>query len=105
MQTYFMTEKKKPEDDSLAVFYSDYDLKCAECGKDILKHSLIFNLPVKRAVCLSCAGLDKLVYLPSGNTALTVRSCKYPEVSAVVMTRDSVDEILSLWEHGNPQDS
>jgi len=36
-------------------------------------------------VCLSCADLDHLVYLPRGNTALTRRSRKSSTLSAVVV--------------------
>ena len=80
-----MSDKKKPEDDSLAVFYSEHDQKCAECNRDIETHSLIFNKTVNGAICLACAGLDGLVILPSGNTALTVRSRKYSKRSAVIL--------------------
>jgi len=39
----------------------------------------------KREVyCLSCADLDHLVYLPSGNTSLTRRAKKHSTLSAVV---------------------
>ena len=80
-----MTEKHNSTDDSLAVFYSEHDLKCAECSRDIEKKSLIFNKPDKGAICLSCAGLDGLLVLPSGNTALTVRSKKYSKISAAIL--------------------
>ena len=80
-----MSDKKKQEDDSLAVFYSEHDQKCAECNRDIETHSLIFNKTVNGAICLACAGLDGLVVLPSGNTALTVRSRKYSKISAPIL--------------------
>ena len=38
----------------------------------------------KGALCLSCADLDHLVYLPSGDAALTRRAGKYSTLSAVV---------------------
>jgi len=81
-----MTEKKQQKDDSPTVIYTDYNLKCAGCGKDIDKHALFFDMPVKGKVCLACAGLDHLVCLPSGDTALTKRSRKYSLVSAVVLS-------------------
>jgi len=80
-----MSKKIKPEEESFAVFYTDRDVKCCKCNRDVEKHSLIFNEPVKGAVCLSCAGLNELVILPSGNTALTVRSRKYSKISAVIL--------------------
>ncbi len=36
-------------------------------------------------MCLRCADLDHLVYLPSGNTALTRRASKYSTLRAVVV--------------------
>jgi len=35
-------------------------------------------------LCLTCADFDHLVFLPSGNTALTKRSQKYSNLSAIV---------------------
>lgn len=81
-----MTEKINLEDCDLTVYYTDCALKCAECGKDVDKHAIIFKMPHKGKVCLSCAGLDHLVFLNSGNTALTNRSRKYSVVSAVIMS-------------------
>lgn len=39
----------------------------------------------KGALCLSCADLDHLVFLPTGSAALTRRSAKYSILSAVVL--------------------
>jgi hypothetical protein len=39
----------------------------------------------KGALCLSCADLDHLIFLPSGDAALTRRSAKYSTLSAVVL--------------------
>ncbi|MDJ0703976.1 MAG: DUF2293 domain-containing protein [Leptolyngbyaceae cyanobacterium MO_188.B28] len=38
-----------------------------------------------KALCLSCADLDHLVYLPQGNATLTRRSSKYSSLRAVVV--------------------
>jgi hypothetical protein len=81
-----MTEKINLEDYDLTVCYTDYALKCAECNKDIQIHEIIFKMPYKGKVCLPCAGLDHLVFLTSGDTALTNRSRKYSALSAVVMS-------------------
>lgn len=45
----------------------------------------LFVYDVDRIVCLACAGLDRLTFLPSGNTALTRRATKHSTLSAVVM--------------------
>jgi hypothetical protein len=39
----------------------------------------------KGAVCLSCADLDELVFLPTGDAALTRRAKKHSRLSAVVL--------------------
>jgi len=38
-----------------------------------------------RPLCLACADLDQLVFLPSGDTALTRRASKYSTLRAVVV--------------------
>ncbi len=39
----------------------------------------------ERPLCLTCADLDHLVYLPRGDTALTRRARKHSALSAVVV--------------------
>jgi hypothetical protein len=41
--------------------------------------------PNKGALCLSCADLDHLVFLPAGDVALTRRARKYATLSALVL--------------------
>jgi hypothetical protein len=61
------------------------DSKCGECGEELGRHAWISLQAQKGAVCLSCADLDHLVYLPSGHTALTRRARKNSRLSAVVL--------------------
>jgi hypothetical protein len=69
----------------LKVFISSRDSVCDECG-DALGHKAWITLKEgKGALCLSCADIDHLVFLPSGNTALTRRSRKYSKLIAVVL--------------------
>jgi len=57
------------------------DWACAECsGTGDL---LIMDNP--GPLCLACAGMDHLVYLPSGDAALTLRAKKASGLSAVVV--------------------
>ncbi len=58
--------------------------QCSECHAEILKGSLLF-LRQTQPLCLACADLDQLVFLPSGGTALTRRARKYSALSAVVV--------------------
>lgn len=68
----------------LVVFSIVRDSKCAECGKELPKGSLLF-MENRRALCLHCSDLDHLVYLAGGDAALTRRAKKYSTLSAVVV--------------------
>ncbi|MCX6581822.1 MAG: DUF2293 domain-containing protein [Candidatus Aminicenantes bacterium] len=69
----------------LKVFISNRDSRCDECGEDLGKGAWIRLIQEKGALCLSCADLDHLVFLPSGDAALTRRARKYSTLSAVVL--------------------
>ncbi len=75
---------KKLSDNRLKVFISSRESKCDECGEDLGSHAWII-LKEKGAVCLTCADMDHLVFLPSGDVALTRRSQKYSKLSAIVL--------------------
>ncbi|HWA27782.1 MAG TPA: DUF2293 domain-containing protein [Lacunisphaera sp.] len=74
--------KTKPED--IVVFLTRRNGKCAECGTDLFDGTMI-RLENDRALCLDCADLGHLEYLPSGNTALTRRATKHSPLRAVVV--------------------
>ena len=57
---------------------------CAECGEELWKGSFL-RIEKGKPLCLECADLDHLVYLPRGDAALTRRSRKYSTLSAVVV--------------------
>jgi hypothetical protein len=69
----------------LKVFITNQDSTCDECGEKLGRHAWITLVENKGALCLSCADLDHLVFLPSGDAALTRRSAKYSILSAVVL--------------------
>jgi hypothetical protein len=69
----------------LKVFISNRDSRCAECGEDLGHRAWITLVDQGRALCLSCADLDHLVFLPAGDTALTRRARKHSGLSAVVL--------------------
>ena len=58
--------------------------KCTDCGKELLGGDFLF-MEGERPLCLTCADLDHLVYLPRGDTALTRRARKHSALSAVVV--------------------
>jgi len=58
--------------------------KCTDCGKELMAGNFLF-MEGERPLCLTCADLDHLVYLPRGDTALTRRAHKHSALSAVVV--------------------
>lgn len=69
----------------LKVFITTQESVCDECSEQLGHHAWITLVEGKGALCLSCADLDHLIYLPSGNAALTRRADKYSTLSAVVL--------------------
>lgn len=69
----------------LKVFITTTESECSECGEKLGRHAWITLVEGKGALCLSCADLDHLVFLPPGDAALTRRSAKYSTLSAVVL--------------------
>ena len=66
----------------LKVFISNRESSCDECGEQLGRKAWITLEEGKGAVCLACADLDHLVFLPSGDAALTRRSRKYSTLVA-----------------------
>ena len=73
------------QDNAIKVFISHRDSTCGECGENLGRKAWITLLQDKGALCLSCADLDHLVFLPSGDAALTRRAKKLSTLSAVVL--------------------
>ena len=74
-----MTQQEGPS--RLVVIQPVRDWSCAECGgsDDLLR------MDDAGPLCLACADLDHLVFLPAGDTALTRRATKASTLSAVVV--------------------
>ncbi len=70
--------------DDIVVFIIRRDTKCAECGEELAKGRWL-RLENERPLCLACADLDHLEYLPRGDAALTRRATKYSPLRAVVV--------------------
>lgn len=73
------------KNDEIKVLISTRDSVCNECGEDLGRGAWITLVQDKGALCLSCADLDHLIFLPSGDAALTRRSRKHSKLSAVVL--------------------
>jgi len=69
----------------LRVFTSTRDSRCDECGDDLGRRAWIFLAGDRGALGLTCADLDHLVFLPSGDAALTRRARNHSKLAAVVL--------------------
>ena len=69
----------------LQVFITHSDASCDECGEELGRNAWITLNREKGALCLSCADLDHLAFLPAGDAALTRRSRKHSSLVAVVL--------------------
>ena len=66
------------------VFLNLRDAQCSECGAEIAQGSMLL-MEADQPLCVYCARLDGLEFLPAGDTALTRRATKYSERAAVVV--------------------
>jgi hypothetical protein len=73
----------KPPD--LVVFEKvSQEGNCSECGVELLKGDFLL-MEKGQPLCLTCADLDHLIFLPAGDTALSRRARKHSPLSAVVV--------------------
>jgi hypothetical protein len=77
------SQPNQPEE--LKVFISTRESTCGECSENLGSKAWITLVGEKGALCLACADLDHLVFLPSGDAALTRRAKKHSTLSAVVL--------------------
>lgn len=75
----YQQEAKEP-----VVFSIVRSSKCSECGDDLYPGNFL-TMEKGKPLCLECADLDHLVYLPRGDTALTRRARKHSSLSVVVV--------------------
>jgi len=80
-----MSAAPKPEKNEIKIFISHRSSTCGECLEDLGSKAWITLVRDKGALCLSCADLDQLVFLASGDAALTRRARKHSLLSAVVL--------------------
>jgi hypothetical protein len=78
-------EEQMKQSPDLKVFISSTDSVCAECGEELGRSAWITLIPDKGALCLACADLDHLIFLPSGDAALTRRAHTHSTLTAVVL--------------------
>ena len=78
-----MTRKKNAQKE-IVVFSIIRESKCSECEVELASGDLL-KKEGDGVLCLSCADLDRLVYLPRGDATLTRRASKYSSLQAVVV--------------------
>lgn len=71
--------------EELKVFISHRDSVCEECREQLGRQAWIVLAGEQGALCLACADLEQLVFLPSGDAALTRRAKKHSRLFAVVL--------------------
>jgi hypothetical protein len=69
----------------LKVFISSRDSTCDECGEPLGRSAWIMLAGERGVLCLACADLEHLAFLPSGDAALTRRAKKHSRRHAVVL--------------------
>jgi hypothetical protein len=71
-------------DGEIVVFSILKPSACSECGEELWEGSFL-RMEKGKPLCMECADLDHLVFIPRGDAALTRRSRKYSTLSAVVV--------------------
>jgi len=67
------------------VFITARESVCDECGEELGHKAWIMLAGDRGALCLACADLDHLVFLPAGDMAVTRRARKHSTLAAVVL--------------------
>ena len=73
--------EKPPE---LVVFRIIKNSQCSKCKKELFKGYFLF-MEAGEPLCLTCAHMDDLEYLPRGDATLTRRAKKEAKKAAVVV--------------------
>jgi len=84
--TRYVLPERKPDD--RVVFLILRDSTCSECGVELSRGSFLY-MEAKQQLCLACAGMDDLEFLPRGDTALTRRATKHSGPSHAVVVKFS----------------
>jgi hypothetical protein len=78
-------KKKLNKPPDLVVFMTVRDsVDCEECGDEMTRGDFLF-LERENSLCLRCADLDYLEFLPSGDAAMSRRARKHSPLAAVVV--------------------
>jgi hypothetical protein len=72
------------EDILVFQLVSQGDSKCDECGRELWKGNLL-RKEGPRGLCIDCADLGHLVFVPAGDACMTRRAAKYSPLRAIVL--------------------
>jgi hypothetical protein len=72
------------QDQGFVVFKVRRETRCTECGQELWPGSLL-RLEKGEPLCLECADLGHLEFLPSGDAAVTRRATRYSRLAVVVV--------------------
>jgi hypothetical protein len=77
-------QDKLQQEPELVVFWTISDSVCSTCKKEMLKGEFLL-MEGDSPLCMSCAGLGHLVFLPRGDAKLTRLANQYSTKTAVVV--------------------
>jgi hypothetical protein len=60
------------------------DSKCDECGRELRKGNFL-RKEGPRGLCIDCADLGHLAFVPAGDACVTRRATKYSSLRAIVL--------------------
>lgn len=72
-------------DKDISVFISSREARCSDCGVELRRGDWLTLGENKAVLCLGCADLEHLEFLPAGDAALTRRAKKHSGLWAVVV--------------------
>jgi hypothetical protein len=68
----------------LVVYSISKESQCSACNEGLPKGAFLL-MEAAKPLCIACAGLDRMVFLPRGDATVTRRARKYSPLSAVVV--------------------
>lgn len=77
-------EQVTPDTKDLVVFSIIRNSTCSDCKRELPRSSLL-SMEKGEPLCMECADLAHLVWLPSGDAALTRRAKKHSKLWAVIL--------------------
>ncbi len=86
LESHMNSDRKinETQNDGIVVFQIIKVSVCSECGEELGKGRFL-RVEKEKPLCMECADLAHLVFLSRGDAALTKRSKKYSNLSAVVV--------------------